>query len=214
MSKQPREFRIGKSFSFLLLVGVIALNLSSCMTVRGSESMNSQVVSKEQFANKKIAIFPVKAQTALTTDSLLSLRTALNEKIDEKIKGKLPDSTIIDTKTTINILNDSGKLEILDDIVRVYENTGVFDKKLTSSLFNIVKSDYIVFSRLKAEKMSIAFMGKGFGASLEVVIIGKSQNDVIWGGSGEYKRGGVLGFGTTENKTAAEELIRLAFQNF
>ena len=214
MSKQPREFRIGKSFSFLLLVGVIALNLSSCMTVRGSESMNSQVVSKEQFANKKIAIFPVKAQTALTTDSLLSLRTALNEKIDEKIKGKLPDSTIIDTKTTINILNDSGKLEILDDIVRVYDNTGIFDKKLTSHLFNIVKSDYIVFSRLKAEKMSIAFMGKGFGASLEVVIIGKSQNDVIWGGSGEYKRGGVLGFGTTENKTAAEELIRLAFQNF
>lgn len=214
MSKQPREFRIGKSFSFLLLVGVIALNLSSCMTVRGTESMNSQVISKEQFANKKIAIFPVKAQTALSTDSLLSLRTALNEKLDDKMKEKLPNSTVIDTKTTSNILNDSGKLEILDDIVRVYDNTGIFDKKLTSSLFNIVKSDYIVFSRLKAEKMAVAFVGKGFGASLEVVIIGKSQNDVIWGGSGEYKRGGVFGFGTTENKAAAEELIRLAFQNF
>ena len=33
-------------------------------------------------------------------------------------------------------------------------------------------------------------------------------------GSGEFKRGGVFGFGSTENKQAAEELVNLAFEKF
>lgn len=53
--------------------------------------------------------------------------------------------------------------------------------------------------------MAVGFVGKGFGASLEVVIIDKAKKEIVWGGSGEFKRGGVFGFGSTENNQAAEE---------
>lgn len=94
--------------------------------------------------------------------------------------------------------------------MKLYESTGFFDKKLLESLFHIFKSDFLVISRLKAEKMNIV-IAKGFGASLEVIIIDKIKKEVVWGGSGEFKRGGIYGFGTTQNQAAAEELLRLVF---
>ncbi len=202
---------IAVHFVFIFLISAF---LSSCMNVRGSESIYDTPAPKENFAGKTIAVLPVKEQASLSTDSLLSLKVAINEKLDDKIKEKLSNSKIINSKTSVNILNDSGRLEVLDDLVKVYENTGVFDKKTLDSLFSLLKSDYIVFSRLKAEKMAIAIVGKGFGASLDVIIIDKNQKDIVWGGTGEFKRGGMLGFGTTQNKEAAEELIRLAFAKF
>lgn len=198
-------------FVFILMISAF---LSSCMNVRGSESIYDAPASKENFAGKTVAVLPVKEQASLSTDSLLSLKVAINEKLDDKIKEKLSNSKIISSKTSVNILNDSGRLAVLDDLVKVYENTGVFDKKTLESLFSLLKSDYIVFSRLKAEKMAVAIIGKGFGASLDVIIIDKKQKDVVWGGTGEFKRGGMLGFGTTQNKEAADELIQLAFQKF
>lgn len=45
-------------------------------------------------------------------------------------------------------------------------------------------------------------------------IISKTRHDVAWGGAGEFKRGGIFGAGGTDNKKAAEELIRLAFAKF
>ena len=196
---------------FLVLLLFIS---TSCMNVRKSETIGDTSVSKEQFVNKAVAVLPVKEQATLTTDSLLSLRVAINDKLDDKVKEKLPNSKIINTKTSVNILNDKGKLGILDDLIKIYDSTGVFDKKLIASLGDTLKSDYIVFSRLKAEKMAVGIVGKGFGASLEVVIIAKAKNEIAWAGSGEFKRGGIFGFGTTDNKKAAEELIRLAFSKF
>jgi hypothetical protein len=187
---------------------------AGCMNVTRSETINDSVAPKEIFANKTVAVLPVKAQTSLTTDSLLSLRMALNEKLDDKIREKINRATIIDTKTTVDILNDKGKIDLLDDIIKSYDNTGVFDKRLIETLGHLFKSQYIVFSRLKAEKMSAGFIGKGFAASLEVAIIECSKNEIVWAGTGEFKRGGMFGFGTTENKKAAEELIQLTFEKF
>ena len=59
--------------------------------------------------------------------------------------------------------------------------------------------------------MSVGFIGKGFGASLEVMIVSRASSSVIWGGSGEFKRGGMLGFGSTDNKAAADQLVALTF---
>lgn len=198
----------------LFLFCIMLLLAGGCMNVRGSETIGETSMSKEQFAKKTIAALPVKEQSALSTDSLLSLKVAINEKLDDKLKEKLPDSRIIDTKTSVDILNDKGKLGLLDDLIKTYESTGVFDKRMVDSLCSVLHSDYIVFSRLKAEKMAVAILGKGFGASLEVLIISKSQNQIVWGGSGEFKRGGIFGMGTTQNKSAADELIRLAFLKF
>jgi hypothetical protein len=47
-----------------------------------------------------------------------------------------------------------------------------------------------------------------------VAIIGKDQKDVVWAGSGEYNKGGIFDFGTSENKEASKELIQLAFEKF
>ncbi len=198
------------SLIFLLVLGIIA----SCMNVRKSETIGDTYISKERFIKKTVAVLPVKAQTSLATDSLLSLRMAINERLDGKIREKINGANIIDTKTSVNLLNSKGKIDILDDLVKTYDNTGVFDKRLVESLGSTLKSDYTVFSRLKAEKMAVGFVGKGFGASLEVVIVENAKNEIVWAGSGEFKRGGVFGFGTTENKQAADELVRLAFEKF
>ena len=208
------QLRTKTTATLFILSTVFLLLINSCMNVRRSETIDGMQAPKEKFANKTIAVLPVKAQTSIATDSLLSLRMAINEKLDEKIREKISGAHIIDTKGTVNILNNKGKIELLDDIIKTYENTGVFDKRLIDSLGNMFNSHYIVFSRLKAEKLAISFLGKGFGASLEVVIIDNSKNEIVWAGTGEFKRGGMFGFGTTENKQAAEELIRLAFAKF
>jgi hypothetical protein len=202
-----------KGQGFLLIV-ICCVVMTGCMNVRKTETIGEAQVSKERFLNKTIAVLPVKVQTALTTDSLLSLRLAVNGKLDDKLREKLPSSKVIDTKKTADLLNNKGKLASLDDLIKTYDNTGVFDKKIVDSLMSAFGSDYIIFSRLKAEKMAVGIIGKGFGASLEVVIIDKGKKEIVWGGSGEFKRGGVFGFGSTENNKAADELIRLAFENF
>ncbi|MFZ3137874.1 MAG: DUF4136 domain-containing protein [Thermodesulfovibrionales bacterium] len=198
---------------FVLFTALIFLS-HSCMNVRKSETIGDMQAPKEKFVKKTIAVLPVKTQTSLATDSLLSLRMAVNDKLDDKIREKINDARIINAKETVNILNDKGKIELLDDIIKTYENTGVFDKRLIETLGHMFNSHYIVFSRLKAEKMAVSIIGKGFGASLEVAIIDNVKNEIVWAGSGEFKRGGIFGFGTTENKQAAEELVRLAFAKF
>jgi hypothetical protein len=190
---------------------------AGCMNVRGSESINTAVVSKDQFLHKKLAILPVKLVQdqggQYSSDSLISIRVALNEKLDEEFKKKLSNSTIISANTSADILNDKDKLGTLDDLAKAYSSTGFFDKRVVASLCSMFKSDYIIFPWLRAQKMSVGFLGKGFGASLEVMIIDKN-GETVWGGVGEYKRGGIYGFGSTDNKAAAEELIGLALAKF
>ena len=182
-----------------------------CMNVRGTETITSTSVDKEQFRNKKIAIMPVKEQTALSTDSLLSLRTAINEKLGNKLRDKLSGVKIIDVTSAMNTLNNKNKLGTLDEALKTYDSTGVFDHRMVSALCSCLGADYIVFSRLKAEKMAVGFIGKGFGASLEVMLVSRGNSEVVWGGSGEFKRGGMLGFGSTDNKAAADQLVNLSF---
>ena len=198
--------------ALLLLLSCFAL--SGCISVRGSESINDAPMSKAEFSKKTIAVLPVKEQAALSTDSLLSLRVAINDQLDNKIRAILTGSKIIDTKTAVDILNDQNKLGLLDDFTKIYDSTGVFDKRMIASMCSVLKTDYIVFSRLKAEKMSVGFVGKGFGASLEVAIVSQATHDIVWAGSGEFKRGGIWGAGGTQNKKAAEELVKLVFQKF
>ena len=198
----------------LALLVAVGLLSSGCMNVRGAETINSASVEKEQFRNRKIAVLPVKEQAALSTDSLLSLRTALNEKLGEKVREKLGGAKIIDENSAVTTLNRKGKLGTLDELLKTYDSTGVFDSRLVSSLCNCLGVDYIVVSRLKAEKMSVGFVGKGFGASLEVMLVSHANSSLIWAGSGEFKRGGMLGFGTTNNKAAADQLVNLAFSKF
>ena len=196
---------------YLILLLSISMFSFGCMNVRGTETITSTSLDKEQFRNKRIAVMPVKEQAALSTDSLLSLRTAINEKLSNKLRDKLSGVKIIDVTSSMNTLNNKNKLGTLDEALKTYDSTGVFDQRMVSALCNCLGADYLVFSRLKAEKMAVGFIGKGFGASLEVMLVSRSNSEVVWGGSGEFKRGGMLGFGSTDNKAAADQLVNLSF---
>ena len=98
---------------YLILLLSISMFSFGCMNVRGTETITSTSVDKEQFRNKKIAIMPVKEQTALSTDSLLSLRTAINEKLGNKLRDKLSGVKIIDVTSAMNTLNNKNKLGTL-----------------------------------------------------------------------------------------------------
>jgi len=56
-------------------------------------------------------------------------------------------------------------------------------------------------------------VSKATGASLEVTII-NAAGEVEWAGVGDFKRGGILGFGGADANEISEELVKLAFQNF
>jgi hypothetical protein len=50
--------------------------------------------------------------------------------------------------------------------------------------------------------------------TLEVSIVSKQTKEVVWGGSGSYRKGGVMGFGGVDDKYVAEELVKLVFSNY
>ena len=85
---------------------------------------------------------------------------------------------------------------------------------MVSALCSCLGADYIVFSRLKAEKMAVGFIGKGFGASLEVMLVSRGNSEVVWGGSGEFKRGGMLGLARLTIRRRLTNWSIYHFQNY
>jgi len=200
-----------KRIACLVLLSLGLLTVTSCMTTRHSEMVHPKI-SKTIFDKQTVAVLPTRSQANLTTESLLPLKKSIDLKLDVAMPTLLPSSTMINTKKTVGILNDAGQIETLDKLVTSYDSTGVYNKKLVSSLFSDVKCEYMVIPRLKTEKMDFV-ISKGTGASLEVTIINRA-GEVEWSGVGDFKRGGVLGFGGADPNEVAEELVKLAFQNF
>ena len=196
----------------LIYVCIFALSLTtlSCMSVRNAEKISTTSLSKEQFTGRKIAVLPVKPQASIMTDSILSLNRAINDRLAPQLRAKIDTAEIKDSKTSIDVLNENNKIEALDKLFAMYDSTGVFDKKLIASLANTLSSNYIVISRLRSEKQDMSFLAKGLAATLEVMIIDASKNQIVWAGSGEFKRGGIFGFGSTEATRLPEELVTLA----
>lgn len=163
------------------------LVLSGCMTVSGKQSI-VESNSTNSFAGKRVAVLPVKAQTSLAPDSVLALRNEINKRLGPSLRGKLVSSGVLEIAHVANLLNQRNALPALEQLVSTYENTGIIDRRQTTSLGQSLGTDYLVFSRLKAEKLDI-FLSKGMGASLEIMIIDTRTGDIAWGGSGEWKRG-------------------------
>ncbi len=197
-------------FVFLFVFVCLLFANSSCIQSRQVETFDNTITSKEAFTKKTLAVLPLRTKSSLTTDSLLSLRRSINKELSQKIKLKLPNAKIINVKKSVNILNEKNKLSVLDNLMTSYDSTGVFDKRLITSLGKDLKCDYIVFSRLKAEKISLVVLGSEFATSLEVLIIDKRKNDVVWAGVGDYKKAGIFKWGKVDIKKVAAELTRLA----
>lgn len=203
-----------KGLSYVSLVASLVasslLMLPGCMTVSDKQTIVQNTDAARTFGGKKIAVLPVKAQTSLAPDSVVALRNELNKRIALTLRGKLPSAHISDISVVADQLNQTGALNTFEQLVATYENTGVIDKRHTATLGRALGSDYLLLSRLKAEKMDIV-ISRGLGASLEVMLIGANTGEVAWGGSGEWKRGGIFGAGKTTPDEAAQNLIALAF---
>ena len=194
---------------FMVVLSTMLI-LPSCMTVSDKQPNFQGSNSSMFFGNRRIAVLPVKAQTSLAPDSVMALRNELNKRIGTTLRSKLPSSIITDMSVVADRLSQTGDLTIFEQLVSTYENTGVIDKRHSAALGSALGSDYLLLSRLKAEKMDLG-ISRGMGASLEIMLISANTGEVAWGGSGEWKRGGIFGAGKTSADEAAENLLTLAF---
>ena len=184
--------------------------LTGCLTMRSGTSAENAFPSGDSYNKKKIAILPVKSQASLTTDSHTPLKKALNKKISKAVQYKMPNAVVIDSQKSLDVLNNAGKLDLIEKLLAGYETTGAFDKKIISSICSALNSDYLIISKLKIEQMDVV-IAKDFSSSLEVMLISKTGTEPVWSGIGDFKRGGIYGAGGTETDQAATELVTLAF---
>ena len=196
----------------IFALAVFALTAQTgCMTVQHGSAV-VQNTNSQQYKGKKIAALPVKIQAGLATDSILPLRQEINKRLGQVAKTKLPNSTVLDVSTVASELNQGNLLSAYEQVVATYENTGVMDRKQMKALAHGLGCDYLLFTRLKAEKMDI-IISKGFGASIDAMLVDTNNGEVTWSGTGEWKRGGIYGFGETKMDEAAIRLLDLTFSS-
>jgi len=100
-------------------------------------------------------------------------------------------------------------LDLLDDLIKTFNKIGVFDNRSVKSLTGLLKCNYLVASRLNCENVNIV-IANAFGVSLDVVVVDRNNN-IAWNGTGDYKIGGIFGFGQARSTEAAKEVVNLAF---
>jgi len=194
----------------IFVLAVLALTAQTgCMTVQQGSAVVENV-NTQQYSGKRIAALPVKTQAGVATDSILPLRQEINKRLGQVAKGKLPNSTVLDVPAVVSELNQGNLLAAYEHVVATYENTGVVDRKQIQVLARGLRADYLLFTRLKAEKMDI-IISKGFGASIDAMLVDANSGEITWSGTGEWKRGGIYGFGETKLDEAASKLLELTF---
>lgn len=210
ITKNPMNNYQSPRIWLISALAVLALTAQTgCMTVqKGSAVVES--ANTQQYSGKSIAALPVKTQAGLATDSILPLRQEINKRLGQVAKGKLPSSRVLDVSAVMGELNQANLLATYEHVVSTYENTGVVDRKQVQTLAHGLRADYLLFSRLKAEKLDIVIT-RGFGASIDAMLVDGNSGQITWSGTGEWKRGGIYGFGETKLDEAANQLLELTF---
>ncbi len=195
-----------KGFSCLAVI--IMMFFSGC-GVRNANVVPGEPVAMQQFTGKKVSILPVHGDTSMGTDSQLELKKDINEKLDAKFLQILPQSKITGSKTVIQKLNRNRMLDIFDDLSKPYKSVGVFDEKIITSLFNLLKTDFLVISELDNENIDVV-AANAYLLSLDILIVNR-RNEIVWSGTGDFKQGGMFGLGRVSHEQGAEEIVNLAF---
>ena len=215
MRKNNSKTEATRLFAPIMCLSILILS-TNCMSSKSGEAIKRHSTPKEQYAKKTIAVLPVAEQWESnkgSLDSTIPLRNEIGERIDTKFKSGLPNSTIMTSDKSYKILKVKENTKILDEIGKTYANTGEIDYKQVDQLSKLLQCEYLVFSRIKIVKGD-AIIAKITTVTLEVFMIGKREKEVVWGGAGTYKKGGIFGFGGTEAQAAAEELVNLTFNSF
>lgn len=196
----------------ILWTTLIIAALGGCMTVSSQQVIVEKAQPSQAFANKMIAILPVKTQTSLAPDSVASIRSEINKRLFSELRQRLATASLIDTTMVANQMNEKNVLPVFEQFVATYENTGVIDKQKISTLGRAFGADYLLLSRLKAERLDIV-ISRATGTSLETSLINANSGEVEWGGASEWKRGGIFGFGEAKPAEIAAELVTGAFSS-
>ena len=195
-----------------ILTAFFLIILSGCMTVTDKQTIVESSNSSKAFGGKKIAVLPVDTQKSLTTDSAMSLRRDINKRLGPTLHKKLPSAKIIGVATVTDQLNRKKAIAIYEQLLSTYENIGVIDIQKANALGRALGSGYLLLSRLKSEKMDLVIM-RSMGASLETMIVGADTGKIYWGGTGDWKRGGIFGAGKASSEEVAESMVNLAFES-
>ena len=195
-----------------ILTALFLIVLFGCMTVTDKQTIVESSNSNLTFGGNKIAVLPVDTQKSLTTDSAMSLRRDINKRLGPTLQKKLPAAKIIDVAIVTDQLNKKKVLAIYEQLLSTYENIGVIDIQKANVLGRALGSGYLLLSRLKSEKMDMIIM-RSFGASLELMIVGADTGKIYWGGTGDWKRGGIFGAGKASSEEVAESMVNLAFES-
>lgn len=187
--------------------------LIGCMTIQGGEATSGSPGPKT-LAGKRVAMLPVKTQTSLAPDSVNALRVEIAKQLAAAVRTKMTGATVSDISTVADLLNQRQGLAAFEQLVQTYEGTGVLDRQRVVALARMLNADLLLLSRLKSEKLDVGFLSKGMGGSLELTLIDGSTAETVWSGSGDWKRGGVLGFGSATSAEAAQGLVSEALKNY
>lgn len=202
--------RIAATFCLIFLFSILIL--PGCMSVSGSQNV-IQASSTTIFNNKKIAVLPVKMQASLAPDSVMALRVEVNKRLAPALRGKIASAIVTDVPDVADRLNQTNSLANFEKLISSYESTGIMDKTQITALGQALGCDFLLLSRLKSEKMDIGFISKGAGASLDVMLINASSGEIVWAGSGEWKKGGIFSQGGAGFDEIAENIVTLAFES-
>jgi hypothetical protein len=194
-----------------ILIAFFLIGFFGCMTVTDKQTIVKSSNSTDTFGGKKIAVLPVNTQNSLATDSVMPLRREINKRLGPTLQEKLPSANVKDLGAVIDQLNKKNALPIFEQLLSTYENTGVIDIQKTNALGRVLGANYLLLSRLKAEKFDMVIM-RAMGASLELMIISAKTGKVEWGGTGDWKRGGIFGAGKATPEEAAENMVNLAYE--
>lgn len=196
----------------VLALAVLGVAIQTgCMTVQRGTAV-VQNTNTQQYSGKTIAALPVKTQAGIATDSILPLRQEINKSVGRVAQARLGNATVLDVTAVTTKLNQANLLSVYEQVMATYENTGVMDRRQTEALGRGLGCDFLLFTRLKAEKMDIV-ISRGFGANVDATLVDVRTGEVTWSGTGEWKRGGVYGFGETKLDEAARRLLDLAFSS-
>ena len=194
----------------IALLALSALGLGTgCMTVSDSVSVVQSSNSAQAFAGKKLALLPLKVQTSLTPDTVTGVRVEISKRLGQGVRGKLPGAVITDMASVSEQLNSRNALPVFEQLSLTYENTGVLDRQRVVALGQTLNADFLLLSRFKAEKLDI-IISRSTGGSLDLSLVNTKTGEVAWAGSGEWKRGGIFGFGGTTADEMATGLVTQA----
>lgn len=192
-----------------LTLVLVLLLVAGCMTVTDSRPVVASANAGQTIGSKRIAILPIKTQSSLAPDSVAGIRAEINRSLAASLKDKLPNASFLDTAAVADRMNQGGGLATFEQLMQTYENTGVLDRQKVSALGQLLQVDYLLMSRLKSERMDL-LISRGVGGSLDLQFVDVKTAQVVWGGSGDWKRGGMLGFGGATDQEVGTGLVSRA----